>query len=107
MDTPAEAAPGRSCSLCRAACCGAGAMGDVPSMGTCVGQCLRRGPCGTELCWRGAWRAAACGNPHRINLRRTPCEAGAGSDHAGAAETKHYEVSPLVVLRHGSDKTAW
>lgn len=47
------------------------------------------------------------GSPHRINLGRTPCEVGMGSDHGEAAETKHYEVSPLVVLRHGSDRTAW
>lgn len=61
-----------SCGMWRAAWYGAGGLGDLTSMGTCVGQCLRRRPCGTEPCWRGAWRAAASGKPTQDQFGKDP-----------------------------------
>jgi len=64
-------------------------------------QCLKGGPCSTELCWSGAG-AAALGKPELVRMAscgKSPCEAGTESDRGGVTEVKCYGLTTARVPR--------
>jgi len=58
------------CSLQGEACGEAGRLGELLTVGTCVEQCPKGGPCGTQLYWSYARRAAAWGKPTQEQCRK-------------------------------------
>lgn len=74
---------------------GGASWAGAAAMGSCVKQCLKGEPSGTELCWGCAGRAAARGKPMWDQLEKAgiPWEGPTWSSDQVTMEEWHYRVA--------------